>query len=111
MSELDDQSEEVRGGKRGSTTGGARIDIRDSRVSTLLNWFWGAIGTGAVAGVWLVGSNLYQLNLSVNSMIANNAAMASQLRDHEERLRAVERSTQSLEGRTLRGGPEPVKPL
>ncbi len=103
MSELDDQAEEVRGkGRRES--GGATI-IQDGRVSRGIAWVTGVIGSLLVIALTFCANNLWQLNLTMRDVLAENKATVMTLSDHELRLRAVERSTQTLEGRNLRGGP------
>jgi hypothetical protein len=92
---------------------GASIQIRDGRFSKLLNWFWGFIGLAAVSGSFTAASNLYQLNLTVARVADSNAVAAQQLKDHEDRLRQVERDVSVIEGkvfRGVRGYEEPVTP-
>lgn len=112
MSELDDQSEEVRGGKRGNTTGGGSISVTDSRVTRGINWAMGLLGTAAVlVGAW-IGSTLVGLRESVAVIVSQNAALIQRLdkneiRDdaQEQRINNIDGRVYSLEGRALRGGP------
>lgn len=84
---------------------GARIDMSDPRVSRVLAWVWTAIGTGVIGATLLAANNLYQLNLTVSNMASNNAIVAAQIKDHEERLRKVERDIGAIEGKVFRGVP------
>lgn len=94
----DEQAEDVRGNGRG----GAYI-AQDSRLSKAIVWFWGVVGTGFMGAVLLVANNLWQLNLAINRLADNGAAFSAQLKDHEDRLRKVERDVSAVEGKIFRG--------
>lgn len=88
---------------RAGESGGASVTLKDTRVSKALAWFWGIVGTCIAGGVWLAANNLYQLNLTVQRIADNNAMVASQLADHEARVRQLERDVSTIEGRVFRG--------
>ena len=93
----DEQREEM------TPKGGARISIRDARVSKALAWIWAALGAGLLWAVSLAANNLYQLNLTVARGIDADASRDSRLNDHELRLRQMERDVSTLEGKVYRG--------
>ena|SRR5688572_24461391 len=95
----DEQSEEARGAGRT----GARLDLRDSRVSRALGWFWGIVGSGIAGAILLASHNLYQLNLTVARGIDSDATRDERVNDHEIRLRQVERDVRTIEGKVFRG--------
>ncbi len=88
----------------GHKGGGASIN-QDARVSKVIVWFWGIVGTGFIGAVLLVANNLWQLNLAINRLADNGAAFSAQLKDHEDRIRKVERDVSSIEGKVFRGVP------
>jgi hypothetical protein len=88
--DINEQADEVRSGK-GRKSGGAAIEMMDSRVSKAMSWLWSALGFALVSVVGIAANNLYQLNLTVNRMLDNSAVVATQLKDHEDRLRQLER--------------------
>ncbi len=104
MDDLDDQAEEVRGrGKRQS--GGARIDIRDGRLSKIIEWILPIIATLALAVILYFANKVGQLGDALNTtntqiavMIKQNDMMQDGFKDHENRIRA-------LEGTRFRGVP------
>ncbi len=106
---LDEQAEEVRGkGRR--EDGGASIVYRDSRVSKLIDWVWAALGSGVIASVIYVGSQLGGLrdavadtNLQVALSRQQTTAILEELQDHESRIRQTERELSTIQGRNLRG--------
>ena len=97
-------------GRRG---GGARVDIRDGRVSKALAWVWTTLGAGIIGATLLAANNLYQLNVTVARGVDSDASRDRRLDDHEGRLRQMERDVSTIEGKVLRGldgYQEPVKP-
>lgn len=106
MTSLDEQSEELRGGRGRRESGGASQRIGyDPRVSKGWNWVVGVIGSLLVLVLGFCANNLWQLNLTMRDVLSENRTTVAQLSDHELRLRAVERSILTYEGRTLRGPP------
>ena len=114
MSDLDDQQDEVRSGK-GRQSGGAYIRMADPRVSKVLSWFWTALGTAFVAGVYWVGSSINTLNSSVVRILAQNEAVLARLDRNdsyddrqEEHINSMDKRlvvVESVTGVQLRGGP------
>lgn len=70
---------------------GASVVIQDPRVSQALRWFWGVLGVGIISVVGLAAKNLYQLNLTVSRMVDAGTITATTLKDHEDRIRTLER--------------------
>lgn len=103
MSDIDEQHEQLKG------RGGASVNIQDGRFTKLLTWFWGFVGLAVAAGSFTAASNLYQLNLTVARVADNNALAAEKLKDHEIRLRQVERDVSAIEGKVFRSGFDPLK--
>jgi ubiquinone biosynthesis protein UbiJ len=110
VSDIDDQSEEVRG-KHGRTSS-ASISSLDPRVSRGLSIFMGCLGVVAVAvGAW-VGTSINQLNVSVGRLAERIEAKESRdvtqdtrISRAEDRIENLNRDVATLEGRNLRGGP------
>lgn len=107
MSDLDDQSEQVRG--KGRRSGGASIVMRDDRVTSLIDWAQPVITGGVLAGILYFANQVGALRDAVvdtNKQLAltlqQNSRLTEDVRDHEGRIR-------TLEGHNLRGGePEPI---
>lgn len=102
--------------------GGASIntgDRKDPRVSSVLAWFWSALGTAFVGGVYWVASSITGLNSSVNKIADQNVMFLERMKSNEDkderqedhinamdlRLVVVEQVT----GVQLRGGPRSGK--
>lgn len=83
--------------------GGSRISMNDRRVSAVIAWVWGGIGSLLVVALAFCANNLWQLNLTMRDVLKDNQTNVAQLSDHELRLRAAERSINTLEGRNMRG--------
>ena len=112
MTELDDQHEEMRGRRGWRKSGGASVQIRDSRVTQVLSWFWAALGTAFVGGIYWGASSINTLNESVVKILAQNEAVFRRL----DRVESVDdrqdmelgeqaRDIGELRGKNLRGGP------
>lgn len=107
MTDIDDQSEEVRGrGKRSS--GGAQMAVRDPRVTHLIDWAQPIVTGGVLAGILYFANQVGELRDAVvdtNKQLAltlqQNTRLTEDVRDHEGRIR-------TLEGRNLRGEPEAI---
>jgi hypothetical protein len=63
----------------------------DPRVSRLINWARNGIAAAFVACIGMAAKNLYDVNVSLVRMIDANVATVMTLKDHEERLRQLER--------------------
>jgi len=83
--------------------GGASIQMKDSRVSKALGWFWGLVGAGIAGSILIAANNLYQLNLTVARGQDSDVIRDARIEDHENRLRQVERDVSTIEGRVFRG--------
>lgn len=107
MSDLDEQSEEVRGrGRRAS--GGASIVVKDPRVTSLLDWAQPIVTGAVLAGIIYFANQVGSLRdavIDTNKQMAlalqQNTRLTEDVRDHEGRIRV-------LEGHNLRGEQEPV---
>ncbi len=106
MSDLDEQSDDVRGRRGGPYIGG---DVKDSRVTMFINWLLAGVGSAIVFTIWHFGTEfsnevaelrkeLVKTNTQLSISIAQNARLEEDVKDHEARLR-------TLEGRNLRGPP------
>lgn len=83
MSDLDEQSEQVRG--RGAHSGGGSVQIRDSRMSRLVG-IGLAITPIAVVGIgaWIANS-ISTLNTTVTRLVVQNEAIMRRLDDGDRR--------------------------
>jgi hypothetical protein len=97
----------------GGEHGGARISLRDGRVSKVLAWCYGSIGMAIVTGTWVAANNLYQINLTLAAYAVSKQEFDRQLVEiralnerQEDHINAVDRRVYTLEGRNLRGGPD-----
>ena len=104
---LDDQHNEVRGGKGG----GASIQMFDPRVSRGLAWLFGLLGTLAVAVLCWVAMSINQLNVNVAKVVtrldakeATDNAQDVRITRTEDRIEDLTGDVRTLEGRNLRGG-------
>lgn len=107
MSDIDDQSEQVRGKGRGSD-GGAKMTVRDGRVSVALEWLQPIVTGGVLAGIIYFANQVGSLkdavidnNKQIALVLQQNSRTIEDVRDHEVRIR-------SLEGRTVRGGTDSI---
>ena len=84
MTDIDEQSEEIRGrGLRQS--GGGSISSRDPRVSRLIAWGMGIFGFALVGiGSW-IATTLMSLRDSVTTIVAQNAAVIYRLDKNDGR--------------------------
>lgn len=110
MSDLDSQNEELRGGHGRRETGGASIQGYDPRVSRAVSWLLVAVGSALVAvGGW-IGTNIYQLNITVARVVDKTDALLNRIDRNDTRddrqdadINTLARDLSQLEGRTLRG--------
>jgi hypothetical protein len=102
---LDEQHEELR-----DKRGGARIDIRDPRVSAVLSWVWTALGALAL----LIGVGMYNKLSNMNDTllvaVSKLEAQGNQINDmraemskQRDEMTALRSQVFMLEGKTLRG--------
>lgn len=70
---------------------GASINTSDPRVTKVLNWARTALAAAFVTCIGMAAKNLYDVNVSLVRMIDANVATVMTLKDHEERLRQLER--------------------
>ena len=115
MSDLDEQAQEVRG-KGGDRSTGASIEMHDSRLSRLIAWGLGALGTVSLGVGGLAVSTLISLRDDVRDLKTTvsliNQANSDRATRAETRIDGLEQQTRdlsgrvyTLEGRNLRGGP------
>lgn len=69
----------------------ASITIKDPRVSKVINWVWSVLAVGAISVIGLAANNLYNLNIAVNRMLDAATITTNTLKDHEDRIRTLER--------------------
>ncbi len=113
MTDLDEQSEEIRGrGKRQS--GGATQSIQDPRVTTIGTFVMNVLQGLVVLALAFVANNLNSINLTLAADAVSKQEMARQLAEvrakneqQEEHINYVDRRVYTLEGRSLRGPAEP----
>jgi hypothetical protein len=110
MTELDDQSEEVRG-KHGRTSS-ASISSLDPRVSRGIAWLMGILGTVAVLmGAWVASSinslsvNVARLAERIEAKESRDVTQDTRISRAEDRIEDLTGDVRTIEGRNLRGGP------
>lgn len=109
MSDLDEQSEEIRG--RGNRSGGASIHVRDGRFSRVIGWAAVSVGGLFVSGLIWTANTLVSIKESLATMattMVNQATVNTRLdakNDQQDaRLNQHDREIATLEGKNLRGG-------
>lgn len=112
MTDLDTQSEEIRGARGKRESGGASAHVEDRRVSQAIAWLFGALGTGLVGALLWVASSITSLNNTATRLVTQNETIIkrldqSDLRDDRQDvdIRDLERGVSRLDGRNMRGGP------
>lgn len=75
--------------------GGASVNVQDPRLSAVRNWVLGVVGTGSISVMTWLCVTVNELRITIASTAASSASQAAvtadMLRDHEQRLRVVER--------------------
>ncbi len=113
-----DAQREAMHGKRGASSGGGTISLRDSRMSVLVG-IGLAVTPIAVVGIgaWIANS-IATLNTTVTRLVTQNEAVIARLNandgvnDRQDlRLLKVEEKVYSIEGRVLRGIQEGKEPF
>lgn len=91
--------------------------VQDSRVSRGLAWAAGVIGSLLVIALTFCANNLWQLNLTMRDVLAENKAFLSRMDRVDRRddrqdvdIRDLQRNVATIEGRNLRGGPHVPAP-
>jgi hypothetical protein len=89
---------------------------RDPRLTAAIDWVWATLGAGVIGAVIYVGSQLGGLrdavadtNLQVALSRQQATVILETLKDHEIRLRDNESEIRTMQGRNLRGPPEPTR--
>ena len=84
MSDIDEQAEDVRnGGKRASD--GARVEMRDSRMSALVGIGLASTPLAVLGiGAW-IASSIADLNVTVAKLVTQNEAIFRRLDDNDHR--------------------------
>lgn len=88
-------------------SGGGRTGSNAEPRSRVRDVVLGIIGVLFTMAFGAVANNLWQLNLTIRDVLAENRMTKDTLSDHEMRIRAGERFQSTWEGRNMRGGPEP----
>jgi hypothetical protein len=93
--------------------GGASItnrDLRDPRVSSVINWLWGTMGTALIAvGIWIATSinelNITSARLIVQLEVVNRQLSAKDARDdaQDKRIEALTGDMREMQGKVFRG--------
>jgi hypothetical protein len=116
MTDIDEQSEEIRGrGLRQS--GGGSISSHDPRFSHARDWAMGILAVLIGAAIIWFGSTLVSIKESLATLAATSsaqtAAIVAQLNKNDSRddaqdarVNGIDGRVYTLEGRNLRGGPE-----
>lgn len=106
--EQQDQLREIHASKGGG--GGARISMRDGRVSALINWIWAALGSVALLigiGVYNKLSDLNDTIIRAVVQIENQSNEIKEIKSQQAEMRkdmdSLRAQMYSLEGKTLRG--------
>ena len=117
MTDIDEQHEELRDGKRRTVSGGGSIEGYDPRVSRGLSIFMGSLGVVAVAVVGWVAVSINELNVNVAKLVVRldakesrddtQDARVSRLQDKVEDLTG---DVRTIQGRNLRGHPKEPAP-
>lgn len=78
--------------------GGARISMRDPRVSSVINWLYGTIGAALIAtGVW-IATSINDLNLTSARLIVQLEEVNRQISKKDARDDAQDRRIEGLSG-------------
>lgn len=119
MTDLDDQSDEVRGKGKRESGGGSVTDIQDPRVSAALNWVWTVLGSLAL----LIGVGMYNKLANMNDTllvaVSKLETQGNQINDLRAEMGEIRKENASLrtqiavlEGKAERGfrqGKEPFR--
>lgn len=116
MSDLEDQHEEVRNGKGSRRISSAVVTSHDSRVSRGIALALGVLGVLAVAAITWVGTSINNLNVNVARVLERmdakdkrDDAQDNRISRTEDRLEDLTGDVRTLEGKNLRGHPEPSR--
>lgn len=113
MSDIDEQAEEIRKG-RGS--GGAHMEVRDSRVTSFINWVWATLGAvGIIIGLG-VYTKLSDMNDTLILAVSKIETQGDQIKDlraevskQRDEIGALRAQVNMIEGKTLRGIQEAMR--
>jgi len=119
MTDIDDQAEEVRGGKGRREDGGGSVNeyqAQDPLFRKLMMWSWGIFGTAFMGmQVWLVSSvadiksSLPRLNDKDIQIDAHQSATDRRVERLEDRTDALRSRVDQIDGRGMRGAQESVR--
>jgi hypothetical protein len=89
---------------------GARISMRDPRVSSVINWLYGTLGAALIAvGIWIATSinelNLTSARLIVQLEAVNRQLAAKDARDdlQDRRIEGLSGDMREMQGKVFRG--------
>ena len=98
---LDSDNEDVRSGK-GREDGGARIELRDSRVSAGLQVFWGCLGVVLVGMAAWTATSINELNLNMARVLTRLDQKDERDLRQDDDLRGLNHDVAELQGKTFR---------
>ncbi len=106
-SDIDDQ---MTARRRGREIGGARVEIRDGRVTSVVNWVFTALGAlGLMVGVGVynklseMNDTLIRAVVKIDTQADQIKEIKTQLNDQQGDIEQLRAQVLSLEGKTLRG--------
>jgi predicted Zn-dependent protease len=73
-------------------SGGAHVEVSDPRVSQVQTWILGLVGVGVIAAGGWVAQSISTLSQTVSTAVTRLDQQDETQRDHEQRLRDLERS-------------------
>lgn len=77
--------------ERLAEAGGGSVTVQDPRVSSVQNWILGAVGAGIVMALAWGANSINRLNVTMERVITQNAAVIATLSDHSDRIKELER--------------------
>lgn len=99
----DDHQEQLR--QLHAAKGGYEQRIRDSRVTSIAQWFWNLIGGLMVVALCFVANNLYQINLTLAADAVAKKQMSEDIAELKGDVKEIRGDVRELQGKTFRGVP------
>lgn len=102
--QIEREREKVYGAKRGEHDTGASIQMKDRRVSSFVQWIFGALGMAAVSGIYWVGSSINSLNSNLERALVRMDYSEKRQDLTEAELRQLQKDVAELQGKVYRNG-------